>query len=230
MEAAIGTEVKPRSQYLFYSAIVLSIFVIIGFSLKVIVHPFRLARYTPLVIAHAGFMMAWLFLFAYQARLVTLGNLKRHKQLGSISILLVIAMITTGEWASINLFFEHQRTDLLVGNAFTMFTFLCLYGSAIYAVSKGNVDTHKRMIIIASLSIIGPAIGRYLEVLDVNVMLYFAVYPIILIALPVGYDLSINNKIHKATYAGISFVVAMNVLMMASMPVLIPYFNQFLAN
>ncbi|WP_394175142.1 hypothetical protein [Thalassotalea litorea] len=228
MEATIGNNIQRRSRYLFFSAIFLFIFVLLGFTLKVIVHPVRLARYTPLVITHAGLMMAWLFLFAYQARLVANGSLKYHKKLGGLSVWLVIAMVVTGEWASINLFYEHQRTDLLVGNAFTMSTFLCLYVFAIYAVKKGDIDTHKRMIFIASLSIIGPAIGRYLEILDVNVMLYFVAYPLMLIALTVGYDLSVNNKIHKATYAGIGFVVAMNVLMMASMPVLIPYFNQLL--
>ncbi|MEM6586184.1 MAG: hypothetical protein AAF692_10555, partial [Pseudomonadota bacterium] len=64
------------------------VFVFTAFALKAVIHPERLARYTPLVMVHGAIMMGWMAMFASQARLAMQGELASHRAMGRWSPLL----------------------------------------------------------------------------------------------------------------------------------------------
>lgn len=184
---------RENDQLLAMIGLGILIFCIAAFSAKVVFEPERLARYTWPVIWHGLFMMGWLALFPAQAWLMASGRVCMHKNIGRLSVILAIAMIVTSLQVAIALTFEFQNAMLLAFNATVVVSFLGFYAFAIFAASAGHTGLHRRLMLFATLSIIGPAIGRVFDVLDMSEALALPVILALKIVIPVLYDLGASG-------------------------------------
>ena len=91
-------------------------FTLIAFAAKAIAHPEVQARYTPIVVFHAGSMIAWLILLASQSFLAARFKLAAHRATGRASIALVGAMLVSGSVISWRIGLELGRPEVTVVN------------------------------------------------------------------------------------------------------------------
>lgn len=160
---------------------------------------------------HGWVMAAWFTLFAVQASLIATGNVNVHKRLGVFGACLAIAVVTIGSTVAINaarlghgppgipsaVFLIVPLTDMLV--------FTLLAGSAM--LLRQHSDYHKRLMLLATLSILTAAIGRILRlVLDRPVMAAATVMIIVVLACVV-WDTWRNRRLHPAFFAGAILII-----------------------
>jgi ABC-type multidrug transport system fused ATPase/permease subunit len=138
-------------------------------------------------------MMGWLALFPAQAWLMATGRGRTHKHLGRLSIILAIAMIVTSLQVAIALTIEFQNAMLLAFNATVVVSFVGFYAFAIFAAATVHTGLHRRLMLFTTLSIIGPAVGRVFDVLDMSEALALPVILALKIVIPVFYDMGASG-------------------------------------
>lgn len=208
------TLVEPdpqRSRFLRNAGIVMLTFVVVAFGAATIVQPFRLARYAkPEVIVHIVLVLSWLVLFIVQSGLARTGAIARHRKnlrLGALLVLLVTAqaIYLTYQWGDGRRFVAESR-DVLA--------FAALFIAAVWAAKRGRFDAHKRLILIATLNLLGPAYIRLGFVLNWSIPMTILATILTWILPPVAYDLVTRRAIHWASIAGIVFSIATYALML----------------
>jgi hypothetical protein len=154
---------------------------------------------------HAALFTAWLALLLTQATLIRGGRLATHRVLGRCAFALVVLMVLTGY---IVIFGKPRPTVETRAFIFTpmlsLVIFPALVAAAIYFRRDGAM--HKRLMIIATISIATAAVTRVMVGLGLdpsNYRSHFATYLLFLLPLVV-YDLATRRKLHPATaYAGL---------------------------
>ena len=196
---------RAGNALLFKFAVAIFVFSFAAFALKVIVHPERLARYTPLVAVHGAIMMGWMAMFASQARLAMQGKLTSHRAMGRWSPLLVIAMVTTGLTVSWNLSQEFGRYEVLVGNIGVFLNFVPLYIAAIVFARKHNQAEHRQAMLLGTLSTLGPAYARVTDVLELPLVAGFPMQLIATLGLSIWLDKASRGAVAKSTWVLLGF-------------------------
>ncbi|MEL1251041.1 hypothetical protein [Aurantiacibacter gilvus] len=199
--------VRAGDGTLFAIAVGLLVFSILAFSLKATFNPERLVRYTPIVIVHGIVMLAWLVLFASQARFAMTGKLQRHRTFGMASLLLVLVMVPLGIHVSWQFGQETGRMIVFVGNAINFLQFVPLYATAIIAAKRHRFEDHKRLMLVASIALTGPAVGRVIEVADLPLPVTMLAFLLAIIVLPLAYDIRVRRKPHRASVMAIGYVI-----------------------
>lgn len=201
----------PQSQFLRNAGIVMFVFVVAAFGAAAIVQPHRLARYAkPGVIVHIVLILGWFVLFIVQSQLAGTGAIARHRKnlwLGASLVLLITvhAIYLTHQWG------DPQR---FVGESRDVLAFASLFIAAVWAVKRGRIEAHKRLILIAVLNLLGPAYTRLGVVLDWSDVTVVLATILTWIIPPVIYDLLTRRAMHWASIAGIAFSLATFVLML----------------
>lgn len=205
---------SPRSvaqteSTLFVMAIGILVFTVCAFGLVLLRQPVRFTRYTPLVSVHAALMVGWYSLFVIQAHLIVDGKYQAHRLLGLSSLVLVIAIVGTGGVVAANFSQETGRRGTLAADVGILLTFLILYGVAVWAAVRGRLEAHKRLMLVASISMMGPALTRALDVVAVPRMTVVLLYPLVLVALPWIYDRRTVGRLHKVSFWATAFALSM---------------------
>ena len=166
-----------------------------------------------LVHVHAAAMTAWIILFVAQTRLVAAQRTDLHRRLGVFGAVLIAFIVVIGVLTAI----ESARrglspTDMpplmfLVVPLGTVFVFAALAGAAV--LYRRRSDIHKRLMLLATLSILTPAIARvpwdaframgpplFLGLTDACVLAF------------VIYDTAKNRRLHPAFGWGTLFFLA----------------------
>lgn len=216
MDESTNGRSSSRSTFLRNTGLVILLLTIAAFALKAIVHPERLARYTPLVILHGVVMIGWLAFFARQASLISKGRTRRHIAGGKLSWILVLLVIGVSWPVGYSLMVEFQSTEVFVANSFLLIAFLCFFSAAILAIRRKDSDSHKRYMFFACLTILLPAIGRFADVLTGNEAFAMIIFPLVVVLLPLLFDRSIGRGFHRSTIIGISASLAWFVLMLVA--------------
>jgi hypothetical protein len=210
-DTALAERDPQHSRFLRNTGIVMLVFVVVAFGAAATVQPFRLARYAkPLVIVHIVLVLGWLVLFIVQSRLAGAGAIVKHRKnlrLGALLVLLLTAqaIYLTYQWGDAQRFVAESR-DVLA--------FAALFMAAVWAARRGRFEAHKRLILIASLNLMGPAYIRLGFVLDWSIPAGILATILTWILPPVVYDLLTRRAIHWASIAGIVFSIATFVLML----------------
>lgn len=194
-------------------------FTLLAFAAKALVHSEVQARYTPLVVFHAGVMVAWLGLLASQAWLAAQHRLNLHRAMGHASIVLVGAMAVSGAIISINIGEELGRPEVTVVNLAVFVTFLPLYIAALYVARRREMHAHRQAMLIGTLALMTPAYARVVQVLGLPDPLAIAVQVPITVAIAVGYDWVTQGRVTKPVLAMLGFSVAVVAVMVAVLAV-----------
>ena len=154
------------------------------------------------VYVHGLLFFSWISLLVIQALLAVRRQFKWHRRFGWIGASLIPLMTTSGVivayWATRRDVAAGQGADALpffFGTLMDMFLFASLATTAVLARSSSPV--HKRLILIATLAVLGAAVGR-IPVVGA-VANYITVFMLLCIA---TFDALTIKQIHRATVLG----------------------------
>lgn len=190
--------------------------VLVVFPLHAIVNSADLPPTRPLLHVHAIALGAWFALTVVQTRLIGTGRTGLHMRLGTASLILVGIMLPLGIWVSYENMLRTGASQIFLVNSVNVTAFAIYYGMALGWRKSGAL--HKRFMMLASLSLMLPALGRVGYVLQLNPYAVVPIWLSLLLALP-AYDLIRERKINSASVVGLALsVVYLGVLVLIGPP------------
>lgn len=209
----------PSSDRLFHAAMawLLVVVAIVGFAPR----SFAIATGTmpspPLVVhLHAAAMASWVTLLALQATLALTGRIDLHRKYGLASMVvapLVLIMLVAITVVRQNAAFGTPAGPIVNNILLVQIRAILLFPLfLIWALRTRRTDpqTHKRMILLATLMLLDAAIAR-MSWLPYNrfPMDYLAVhlYLLLLLVPPLLYDLIRSGRIHRAWIWGLALLL-----------------------
>jgi hypothetical protein len=120
---------------------------------------------SPITHLHALFFYGWLALLFMQTSLVAAGRLTRHREMGVLGVAIATGMCFVGLGVAINSLksamadgFEGAARAFAVVPVSAIALFAVLFAIAIAKTKKP--DVHKRLILVATISLLQAAVGR----------------------------------------------------------------------
>lgn len=160
------------SEHRYFSriALIATVTVLAGFVPN---YTFRLLHHDPnltlLVHAHGLVMAAWVTLFLTQALLVAKYRVDLHRRLGILGAVVAVLVLVVGVPTLINAAARkshdvHSARFLWMLAAFDGIALVVFAGLVCVAiVLRRRTDYHKRLMLLATLSLLGPAFGRIIS-------------------------------------------------------------------
>ena len=204
---------REANRLLGHVAFALVAFTVAAFALKVVVHPERAARYTPLVVFHAGAMLAWMSMLGSQAYLASARRMGLHRRFGTASLGLVATMTISGAIISINIGQELGRPEVTVVNIAAFVTFIPLYFAAIHFARRHQLHAHRQAMLIGTLAFMTPVYARVTDVIGRPPQVASGVQPPLTMAIALGYEWMALGRISRAVAAMLAFSIAVVLLM-----------------
>jgi NADH:ubiquinone oxidoreductase subunit 3 (subunit A) len=104
---------------------------------------------------------------------------------------------------------EFDKPEQFVVNSYMLIIFALLYLGALFSVSKGRVEWHKRLMLIGVLNLLIPAYARFCNIFNVGEIYAVLFHFIVVLVLPIAYDLYRRRRVHIGTTIGIivSFLI-----------------------
>jgi hypothetical protein len=168
-----------------------------------------------LVHVHGAAFTSWMILLIVQTALVSTKNVKLHMKLGLFGFGLAVAMVVLGTLAAVN---AMQRGSGPLGlDPQTFFvipvTGMLLFGTLVFFAYKlrRNPEAHKRLILLATMSLMDAAVGRWQHpaILQRIPPTQDLVILVLLLVL-VGFDLFNLHRVSKYTWRGALLVVVVH--------------------
>lgn len=228
---------ETPTNYFFWMAVLLLGLVIVGFGSAAILRPAEELRALPARLhLHAITLLGWFLWQTRQAWLIRRGRVAKHRRSGVVGAALGAVCIVTAPMATLGAvqvytaagltwdsdmseFPRHGiegmpmldfATLLVMGNLATTLSFAALLIAAI--LMRGRAAFHKRFILLASVSLMPPALARIARWPGLGgedgVVIPLA-FALLLLSLAV-HDLYTRRAVHTATLAGGSFVGLMS--------------------
>jgi hypothetical protein len=156
-----------RSPFYLLTALFVAVMVLGGFTRTYYLREFfDRPPLTLLLHLHALAFTAWIALLIIQIRLVAARRLDLHRRLGVAGAMIAVVMVVT---AGASIVEAMRGGRVIVGMPAWQFVALSTVSISLFAVFVGAAlalrrrpDWHKRLIIVATLGIMGPGVGRLL--------------------------------------------------------------------
>lgn len=206
---ATGAQARDASRrFYLYMAVACAITVFGGFAPTYFVRGLSdLPPLPPSVHLHGAVFTAWMLLFIGQAALVRADRRDLHRRLGVIGAALALLMVWTGVAATLGVvarfeasgFRPHGLTPLafLAAQLGMLLQFAALVAVAIWL--RRRPDVHKRVMLLATISILPPAVARFhlesygVTLANVNTLLAYG-----LVVVAVVRDFVRMRRVHSA--------------------------------
>jgi hypothetical protein len=213
---------ERRTDRLFFStmSVLIVAIVFVGF-----MRTFYLSSYfgrpalSPLRVVHGAAFTSWVVLFAVQTTLIAAGRRDVHRKLGYAGAVLATVMVPLGLALAITAAREgHAPLGLaplqfLIVPVFDMVVFAPLVAAAVYY--RRQAEMHKRLMFIATVSLLAAAMARVTGTPGAGGPLFFFGVPDLIILCGVIYDRRVRGRVHPAYKWGGSFVVLSQVARLA---------------
>jgi hypothetical protein len=158
-----------------------------------------------LVHIHGAVFTSWILLLVVQPWLVAAHKLRWHMKLGVLSVVLLPAMSILGILTLLDYIRRAPPDDglemTLVGDIEILVLFVGLTSWGLLA--RRDSAAHKRLMILGTMAIMGPAIGRWNLAVPVALGVIFAL-PLFVLA----YDLWAIKRVHRTTAIALSLTAA----------------------
>jgi hypothetical protein len=200
-------------------SIVLLVIVLVGFSRTLYLRAFfDVPPIPPHVYVHGVILTAWFTLFCLQTSLVAGGRSDLHRRLGilgaglGVAVVLVNAAILWGIGPRLRVEFQSGHVDpaflirAVWGDFGSLIAFAVLLSAAL--MFRGRPEAHKRLMFLASASIVGPALGRIMHwpiFAGIHVINLPTVGMIVFLGGLLIYDVMTTKRAHPATILGGTF-------------------------
>jgi len=160
---------------------------------------------------HGAVMTTWFALFLVQARLVAMGRTDLHRTVGTAGIVVAAAVVGMG----MSLAIAAARSGaspvpgipplvFLIMPVAEMFMFTMLFSSAI--ALRRRSPWHKRLMLLATLAMLTPAVARLPFLRDGGPPAFFAFTDVIILGC-IAFDTARNRRVHPAFIAGLIFII-----------------------
>jgi FtsH-binding integral membrane protein len=229
MSIAIGRPVIRKTDRLFFSGMALAsaFMLFLGFLPSYFHRSAELPLLTPLYQLHGALFTAWIVLLVAQTALVAGRRTDIHRMLGVAGVLLATVVFVVGVAVSVETlrrnggppggdprkFFAIPLGDIIV--------FGVLVGAAV--LQRQQSDTHKRLMLLATISLLTAAVGRFLRQVGMggapNLFYGTDVFVLSLVI----YDLVSRGRVHPATLWGGAMVVGFKPLLFYAVAVTPPW-------
>ena len=205
---------NDRRLYIWAAALV-PVIVLIGFARTYYLKGFFGNPPLPglLVHLHGLVMTTWVVLFVTQVSLVATGRTRTHQRLGvlgaALAMLVFVVGILTGiAGAARGASPGPPALQFLIIPLGDMLVFAVLVGAALY-FRRGRLDVHKRLMLLAAVNLLAPAIARIpLHFIQTGgALAFFGLTDLCLFAC-VGFDTIRNRRLHPAFLWGTLFIIA----------------------
>jgi hypothetical protein len=215
---------------LFYStvAIAMALTIVVGFAptfyLKAFVGEPMVtisgSSFTPLIHLHGILFTAWAVLFIVQTALVASHRVALHRRLGVAGGLLAAGMVLIGTATAINAAARGggpPGVDPLVFLAIPLSDMLLFAGFVTAGLLlRTDREAHKRLMVLAYISIMAAAVARLPGVLPLGPLGFFGLAFVFLL-LAVVYDLITRRAVHKVyIWGGALLVISVPLRLMLS--------------
>jgi hypothetical protein len=225
------------SRYFPGMAVFLLVIVIVGFSRTLFLRPlFQVPALPWYDYVHGSVMTLWFVLLVVQTSLVAAHRTDLHRRLGIFGAVLAVAVVALGLTVTLR-FPAHFRVSngilstglppaspsvalsFLWGDIEALSLFSIMVGTAL--MTRRWPETHKRLMLLASIAVITPAVGRITTFPDLSgiassapaVASFLTILVVALIVLLpltlVAHDLLIARRLHRVTIWGVLGSLAM---------------------
>ena len=202
----MNSETRVRSRFFVYMAYGFLAVALTGFSTTFFLPLAQGSFDAPAVVhVHGLLLFGWLLFFLAQAHLIAARRVVNHRQLGWAGAGLAAAVVISG----IAIGFFATRRDLAAGGGdfargqfvnilIEMLTFGALVAAAV--VFRHDRETHKRLLLLATISVLAPAWLRFRHLLPwvPNPFVVFSIVADAVLLLAVAQDLRVRGRVHPA--------------------------------
>ena len=199
-----------RRERLFYTgmAVAFVITVFVGFAPTYYLRPYFDSRPLMLLLhLHGAVFTSWLVLFLTQNILVAANRTRIHRRLGIVGAVIAVLLVIVGTLTAI---IRTKQNVVLTGGTAPltflviplgdMLLFASLVGAGFYF--RRRPDVHKRLMLLATISILSAAIARLpFGFLKAGPPAFFGLTDLFIVACLL-YDLITRRRIHRATALG----------------------------
>ena len=214
---------RIRSDRLFFTSMGAAIAAVTfwGFSASFYLSPWLTAPpttpdWSPLLALHGGVFTAWMMLMVVQPMLVASRNLRLHRRLGYAGAAIATAMVVVGNVTAIVAMKVGFRGlgDPMVFYAVPFFAINSFAVAVFLAVLwRNRPETHKRLILLANVGIIGAAIARIpLDVIQGGAPFTFMFLPNLITLAGMLYDWIRRGRVHRVWIWGGLAMLASQIL------------------
>ena len=192
-------------------SVVLIVFVYLGFSPTYYRRPAASGPIAGYLHVHGAAMTAWYLLLLLQTTLIAARRRSVHRRLGvggaAIAAIIVLLNPVVVLWSVANAP-AGQPVELtaliVVGDLLAMATFAILVSLAI--AWRNKPETHSRMLMLASISVAGPAFGRLsLHLMDTPFPGVVALMSMPLLV--IAHDRIVSGRVHRASAWGAAAII-----------------------
>jgi hypothetical protein len=156
--------------------------------------------FTTLVHVHGALFSAWVLLFIVQTALISSRRVAVHRRLGVAGAVLAAAMVTAGTFVAIATAARGSAPPGMDPLAFLIIPLfdMILFSTFVLAALtlRRDKEAHKRLMLLAYVSIVVAAVGRLPGVLALGPPAFFGLAFLFVVAGGV-YDLLSRRKVHK---------------------------------
>jgi hypothetical protein len=204
---------RLRRSFFFAAHVALLLVVLLGFApsfyLRSAFH--HVTQLPALLYVHGAVLTVWFLLTVVQGRLIQTQRLRLHRRVGYVAAGYAAVVIVFGTLANLMLISEIDspadgENIVVWGNFFTLVMFAAFVSLAV--VFRKRPEAHKRLILLASMSIVGPALGGPYSPGGLEAgRIYAIVGLLIMFASLLTYDLVTRKKPHPASWVGMLLIL-----------------------
>lgn len=233
--AATFDRATARNRFYFWTSVLLLAFLVIGFAPSLYLRAFFEVPPIPTYLhVHGAILTSWFLWLVLQTSMVRSGRTATHRKLGVIGAVIAVAVVFAGPMATVgavgrlreagfdwdtdmsalpNLGVEGVTmlefgAQVVWGNFISIAVFAALVAAAV--VLRRQPETHKRLMVLASIAIVGPALARISRwpVFGGEDSGFIPVVLLALLLAVIAHDLFRERRVHKATIYGVGAIVA----------------------
>lgn len=209
---SMGTAIAATTFWGFSASFYLSVW---------LVAPPSTPPWTPLLYLHGGIFTAWMVLMVVQPMLIASRNVRLHRRLGLVGAAVAAAMFVVGNVTAIAAMHGGfiGLGDPMVFYAVPFFAINSFAVAVLLAVlNRNRAETHKRLILLANVGILGAAIARIpIGVIQAGAPFTFIFGPNLITLAGILYDWRTRGRVHPVWIWGGLAMLASQILMMAVM-------------
>jgi hypothetical protein len=193
-----------RHDRLFYSGMALAaaLTVLVGFAPSYYLRGyFGSPALSPVLHVHGLLFTGWIVLFVVQTALVAARRVALHRTLGVAGAALAAAMVVAGVMAAIDAVHRGAAPAGVPPLSFLIIPLgdIALFGGFVATALwwRRRPETHKRLMLLATISILTAAVARWPGVLPLGPLAFFAITDLFIVA-GVIYDRWSRGRVHPA--------------------------------
>jgi hypothetical protein len=229
-----------RNGFYFWTSILLLAFLVIGFAPSLYLRAFFDVPPIPAYLhVHGAILTSWFVWLVLQTSMVRSGRTATHRRLGVIGAVIAVAVVFAGPMATVGAVGRLREagfdwdTDVSAlpnvgvegvpmiqfaaqvvwGNFISIAVFAGLVGAAI--VLRRQPESHKRLMVLASIAIVGPALARISrwQIFGGEDSGFIPIVLLALVLAVVAHDIVRERRVHKATIGGVGAIVVGAILL-----------------